>query len=93
MTPELRAPGLASAQALRAAPQQGVIVLLLDALQKLADTGEVDAACRIAGKACVLLRQTSREPNSASTRCCIVWRAGSGRATREITIRELHILG
>ena len=59
MTPELRAPGLASAQALRAAPQQGVTVLLLDALQKLADTGGVDAACRIAGKACVLLRQTS----------------------------------
>jgi len=34
-------------------------VLLLDALQKLANAGEVDAACRIAGKACVLLHQTS----------------------------------
>lgn len=37
-------------------PQEQVIVLLLDALQKLADAGEVDAACRIAGKACVTLR-------------------------------------
>ena len=43
------------------APREDVIVLLLDALQKLADTGEVDAACRIAGKACVVLRQTSPE--------------------------------
>lgn len=39
-------------------PQEQVILLLLDALQKLADTGEVDAACRIAGKACVTLRRT-----------------------------------
>jgi hypothetical protein len=54
MTRKLSAPALAPAQA----PQQGVTVLLLDALQKLADAGEVDAACRIAGKACVLLRQT-----------------------------------
>jgi len=61
MTGERSAPGLAPAQAPRAAPQQGVTVLLLDALQKLADTGELDAACRIAGKACVLLRQTSTE--------------------------------
>lgn len=36
-----------------------VILLLLDALQKLADAGEVDAACRIAGKACVILRRGS----------------------------------
>jgi len=35
-----------------------IIVLLLDALQKLADVGEVDAACRIAGKACVALRRS-----------------------------------
>ncbi len=35
------------------------ILLLLDALQKLADAGEVDAACRIAGKACVILRRTA----------------------------------
>ena len=57
MTRELSAP--APALEPRAALHEGVIVLLLDALQKLANTGEVDAACRIAGKACVLLRQTS----------------------------------
>ena len=57
MTRELSAPG--RVQAPRVAPQERVIVLLLDALQKLANTGEVDAACRIAGKACVILRQTS----------------------------------
>lgn len=51
MTRELLAPELA--------PQEGVTALLLDALQKLANTGEVDAACRIAGNACVVLRQTS----------------------------------
>jgi len=55
MTRELSAP----AQVPRAALQEGVIVLLLDVLQKLANIGEVDAACRLAGKACVLLRQTS----------------------------------
>ena len=59
MTRELSASGLAPAQTPRAAPQQGLTVLLPDALQKLANTREVDAACRIAGKACVLLRQTS----------------------------------
>ena len=59
MTPEPSAPGHPPAQVPCVAPEEGVIVLLLDALQKLADTGEVDAACRIAGKACVLLRQTS----------------------------------
>jgi len=37
-------------------PQEQLIVLLLDAVQKLADAGEVDAACRIAGRACVVLR-------------------------------------
>ena len=57
MTQELSDPGLA--QTSRVAPQEGIIVLLLDALQKLADDGEVDAACRVAGKACVLLRGTS----------------------------------
>jgi hypothetical protein len=35
-----------------------VIVLLLEALQKLADAGEVDAACRIAGRACAVLRRS-----------------------------------
>ena len=57
MTRELSAP--VRAQEPRAALHEDVIVLLLDALQKLANTGEVDAACRLAGKACVLLRQTS----------------------------------
>lgn len=41
------------------APQEQVIALLLDALQRLADAGEVDAACRIAGKACVTLRRAN----------------------------------
>jgi hypothetical protein len=59
MTRELSATGHAPVQAPCAAPEEGAIVLLLDALQKLADTGEVDAACRIAGKACALFRQTS----------------------------------
>lgn len=40
-------------------PQDQIVLLLLDALQKLADTGEVDAACRIAGKACVILRSAA----------------------------------
>jgi hypothetical protein len=39
-------------------PQEQVIVLLLEALQRLADAGEVDAACRIAGKACVVMRHS-----------------------------------
>jgi hypothetical protein len=34
-------------------------LLLLDALQKLADAGEADAACRIAGKACAILRRVA----------------------------------
>jgi len=38
-------------------PEQQIVVLLLDALQKLADTGQVDAACRIAGQACAALRR------------------------------------
>ena len=37
-------------------PHERIIALLLEASQKLADAGEVDAACRIAGKACVALR-------------------------------------
>ena len=40
-------------------PQEQAIMLLLEALQKLADAGEVDAACRIAGKACGILRRTA----------------------------------
>ncbi|MDE2379947.1 MAG: hypothetical protein KGM94_21985 [Bradyrhizobium sp.] len=39
--------------------QEQLNLLLLDALQELADAGEVDRACRIAGKACVILRRTS----------------------------------
>ena len=40
-------------------PHEQVELLLLDALQKLAAAGEVDAACRIAGKACVVLRRSA----------------------------------
>jgi len=43
------------------AGHEAVVALLLDALRKLADTGEVDAACRIAGKACVILRRCAPE--------------------------------
>ena len=39
-------------------PDDQVVVLLLDALRKLADAGEVDAACRVAGRACVVLRRS-----------------------------------
>ncbi len=40
-------------------PYEQINLLLLDALQKLADAGEVDSACRVAGKACVILRRTA----------------------------------
>ena len=40
-------------------PQEQVIGLLLDGLQKLANAGETDAACDIAGKASVILRRAS----------------------------------
>ncbi|WP_454621106.1 hypothetical protein [Bradyrhizobium cenepequi] len=53
-------PGLDySALAPLISPHEQINLLLLDALQKLADAGEVDAACRIAGKACVILRRTA----------------------------------
>lgn len=39
-------------------PHEQVIVLLLEALQRLADAGEVDTACRIAGRACAVLRRS-----------------------------------
>lgn len=42
-------------------PQQQVTLLLLESLQKLADAGEADAACRIAGKACVILRASPQD--------------------------------
>ncbi|MDE2377926.1 hypothetical protein [Bradyrhizobium sp.] len=48
-----------SAPAPLVSPHEPVNLLLLDALQKLADAGEADAACRIAGKACAILRRTS----------------------------------
>ena len=38
-------------------PHEQINLLLLDALQKLAEAGQVDEACRIAGKACVILRR------------------------------------
>lgn len=58
MTRELAAGGFDySALAPIISPQEQVILLLLEALQKLADAGETDAACRIAGKACVILRR------------------------------------
>lgn len=57
MTSELEAVG--SVQAPLMPPQDETVMLLLDALQKLAEAGEVDAACRIAGKACVLLRHSA----------------------------------
>lgn len=59
MTRDLAAPAFDHS---RLAPlitsHEQVVVLLLDALQKLADAGEVDAACRIAGKACAALRKS-----------------------------------
>ena len=59
MTQAFLGPGLDYA-ALTAliSPHEQINLLLLDALQKLADNGQVDAACRIAGKACVILRRT-----------------------------------
>jgi hypothetical protein len=59
MTRDLASPGFNhSTLASLGAPREQVIVMLLDALQKLADAGEVDAACRIAGKACAVLRRS-----------------------------------
>lgn len=48
-----------SALASVSSPQAQLLLLLLDSLQKLADAGEVDAACRIAGMACVILRRAA----------------------------------
>jgi hypothetical protein len=36
--------------------EDGLSALLLDSLQALAAAGEVEAACRLAGRACVMLR-------------------------------------
>ncbi len=52
----------ASPPATPCAGQQAIVGLLLDTLQKLADAGEVDPACRIAGKACVIFRR--RDPST-----------------------------
>jgi len=38
------------------APPRDLVQLLLASLEKLAAAGEVEAACRLAGEACVLLR-------------------------------------
>lgn len=59
MTRELVAAGFDHAPEPSVSPERQVALLLLDALQKLADAGEVDAACRIAGRACVILRRGS----------------------------------
>jgi hypothetical protein len=48
-----------AAPALRGPSHEQINLLLLDALQKLADAGEADAACRIAGKACAILRRAA----------------------------------
>ena len=37
-------------------PQAALVLLLLESLKKLADAGEGEFACRIAGKACAALR-------------------------------------
>lgn len=39
-------------------PEDAVCAVLLDSLRALADAGEVDAACRLAGRACVALRRS-----------------------------------
>ncbi len=41
--------------------REGIAALLIEALQSLADAGEADAACRIAGRACVMLRHGAPE--------------------------------
>ncbi|THD11448.1 hypothetical protein [Metallibacterium scheffleri] len=47
-----------NAQRMRAAPcgSAGVVGILLASLEALAAAGQVDAACRFAGQACVSLR-------------------------------------
>lgn len=40
-------------------PQDALVAPLLDALEKLAKAGAPDAACRIAGRACAILRTTN----------------------------------
>ena len=58
MMQDLSAPTFySSAPPSLATPREQVVALSVDALQKLADVGEPDAACRIAGKACITLRQ------------------------------------
>ncbi|WP_296709303.1 hypothetical protein [Rhodoblastus sp.] len=57
MTQEMSSADPASATMSRCEGHDAVVGLLLDALRKLADAGEVDPACRIAGTACVILRR------------------------------------
>lgn len=61
VTQDLSSAEPGSAQARPCAGQDAVVGLLLDALERLADAGEVDQACRIAGKACVILRRCASE--------------------------------
>ncbi len=56
LTQKLQSTAAASPPTAPCSGQYAVVGLLLDAVQKLADAGEVDQACRIAGKACVILR-------------------------------------
>ena len=44
--------------------------ILLRSLKLLADTGEVDQACRLAGEACVALRKVDHHSAQASMRFC-----------------------
>jgi hypothetical protein len=41
-------------------PSGDLVAILLDSLKALAATGEVEAACRLAGQACVALRRTDQ---------------------------------
>lgn len=60
-------------------PEEQVIVLLLDALRRLADAGELDAACRVAGKRASSCGEAMRRANVVSTRCSIASPAGSNQ--------------
>ncbi len=50
----------AAATAGRSAPARGLVDILIDSLVALAAAGEVEAACRLAGQACVTLRHTDQ---------------------------------
>jgi hypothetical protein len=44
-------------------PSNGILEILLESVMALAKAGEVEKACRIAGRACVALRDT--DPRAA----------------------------